>query len=416
MIRIGIVGCGRILAAHLRGYRLLREAGYGDFQITALCSRKIDDARMYVKRGGEVAQRPAVSNLAGDPLAIGDEYLSDFQPEVEVATYTDYREMIASGRIDAVNDFSTHALHHQIAAVAFAHGKHLMSQKPLAITVAAARRMCEVAERRGLTFGVFENFRYTPATRHLRWAFESGLAGKLQMFLLGYAGVWWAPDLIVADTPWRHIKSEAGGISLDLGVHFFDQLRYVAGEIKSVSAQTTILEPIRYTRDADGRTIREQVCDADDTFTAQLETEGGALGSMFASWAGHGGATRVEQGSVYLGSKGRISAGEFTADGFLSERLADLYRASAPAHLREAHFPRGVEDSFALAQLDWLQAVAAGRQPETDGREGLMDLATAFALLESSAAGRPVAPSDVAEGRVRAFQRPLDAQYGLESR
>ncbi|MCE9607818.1 MAG: Gfo/Idh/MocA family oxidoreductase [Planctomycetia bacterium] len=415
MIRIGIVGCGRILAAHLRGYRLLREAGIADFQITALCSRKLDDAQMYVRRGAGPRQRPAVSNLAGDPLAIGDEFLSDFQPEVEVATYTDYRDMIASGRIDAVNDFSTHALHHQIAAVAFAHGKHLMSQKPLAITVAAARRMCEEAERRGLTFGVFENFRYAPATRHLRWAFESGLAGKLQMFLLGYAGVWWAPDLIVADTPWRHLKSEAGGISLDLGVHFFDQLRYVAGEIKSVSARTSVLEPLRYTRDAAGRTIREQACDADDTFTAHLETAGGALGSMFASWAGHGGATRVEQGAVYQGSRGRISAGDFSADGQATVKLAELYRASAPAALQASHFPLGIDDSFALAQLDWLRAVGAGRQPETDGREGLRDLAAAFALLESATTGTAVSPADVAEGRIREFQRPLDAQWGLQS-
>jgi 1,5-anhydro-D-fructose reductase (1,5-anhydro-D-mannitol-forming) len=414
MIRIGIVGCGRILAAHLRGYRKLHEAGFRDFQITALCSRKLDDARMYVKRGGEVPQRPAVSNLAGDPLAIGDEYLSDFQPEVEVATFTDYRELIASGRVDAVNDFSTHALHHQIAELAFAHGKHLMTQKPLAITVAAARRMCDEAERRKLTFGVFENFRYSPATRHLRWAFESGLAGKLQMFLLGYAGVWWAPNLIVADTPWRHLKSEAGGISLDLGVHFFDQLRYVAGEVASVSARATVLEPLRISRDAAGRTIREQACDADDTFVAQLETVGGAVGSMFASWGGHGGATRVENGSVYQGSGGRISAGDLSADGTKTEKLADLYRATAPAALQGRHFPRGLDDSFALAQLDWLQAVAAGSQPETDGREGLKDLATAFALLESSLSGRSVSPADVAEGRVRAFQVDLDRKWGLE--
>src|SRR5438105_2569615 len=107
MIRIGIVGCGRILAAHLRGYRVLREAGFRDFQITALCARKSDDAEMYVRRGAGPPQRPAVSDLPGDPLAIGDEYLSDFQPEVDVEVFTDYREMIARGKIDAVNDFST---------------------------------------------------------------------------------------------------------------------------------------------------------------------------------------------------------------------------------------------------------------------------------------------------------------------
>ncbi len=413
MIRIGIVGCGRILAAHLRGYRFLREAGFGDFQITALCSRKAEDAHGYVLRGGPTPQRPAVSNIPGDPLAIGDEFLSDFQPGVDVAVYTDYREMIASGKIDAVNDFSTHALHHQVAECAFAHGKHLLTQKPLAITVAAARKMCEEAERRRLTFGVFENFRQSPSTRHLRWAFESGLAGKLQMFLLGYAGVWWGPDLIVAETPWRHVKSEAGGISLDLGVHFFDQLRHVGGEVASVSARTAVLEPRRVSRDASGRVIREIDCDADDTFVAHLEMENGGVGSLFASWGGHGGQVRTADGAVYYGSKARITGGDITLDGAAPTKLETLFKQQAPADLQARCFPKNVDDGFALNQLDWLQAAARGGDPETSGREGMRDLATAFALLESDLAGRPVRVADVLEGRLRAFQQPLDERFGL---
>jgi len=50
-INIGIVGCGRILPAHLRGYRLLREKGIDTFRITALVSRNRADAEMFRKRG-----------------------------------------------------------------------------------------------------------------------------------------------------------------------------------------------------------------------------------------------------------------------------------------------------------------------------------------------------------------------------
>ncbi|MGC3967047.1 MAG: hypothetical protein QM775_06640 [Pirellulales bacterium] len=81
--------------------------------------------------------------------------------------------------------------------------------------------------------------------------------------------------------------------------------------------------------------------------------------------------------------------------------------------MRERQFPRGVTDSFALAQLDWLRAVEQGSQPETSGREGLADLAAAYAILESAYAGRAVSIDDVASGRLREFQKPLDERFGL---
>ena len=413
MIRIGIVGCGRILAAHLRGYRLLREAGIDDFRITALCARRAEDAAMYVQRGKGPPQRPAVSNIPGDPLAIGDEYLSDFQNDVEVQIYTDYRQMIGEGPIDAVNDYTIHSLHHQIAQHSLRQGKHLMSQKPLAVSMAAGRQMCDEADARDLVFGVFENFRHTPATRHLKWLFDSGPGGQLQMVLLAYIGLWWAPNRIVAETPWRHRLVEAGGISLDLGVHFFDQIRYVAGEIKTVSAQTAILEPHRITLDASGRQTDQMHCDADDTFSASIETERGVVGSLCASWGGHGEPTRIGQGTVYYGSSGRVTGSDVTLDGGRTAQLADLYASGTDAAERARHFPLGLEDSFALSQHDWLEAIRHRRQPETSGREGLRDLAAAFAILESHHAGRRVEVAEVLSGELREYQRPIDEHFGF---
>jgi predicted dehydrogenase len=414
MIRIGVVGCGRILAAHLRGYRLLRAAGVDNFRITALCARRESDARMYVQRGAGPPQREAVSRLPGDPLAVGDEYLSDFQPGDPVEVFTDFRQMIAAGPIDAVNDFSTHSLHHQVALTAFAGGKHLLTQKPLAISMEAGRRMSAAAGKAGLTFGVFESFRTAPSTRHLRAAFgEAGPLGPLQMILVGYAGLWWAPNLIVAETPWRHSKLEAGGISLDLGVHFFDQIRYLAGEIGQVTARTAVLEPRRVMLDEQGGVRQAIDCDADDTFFATAETESGMPANLFASWAGHGGPTLAGDGMAYYGAHGLASGDEAAFDDGRRVKLAELYAAATTPEQQARDFPFGLRDNFALSQLDWLRAIADGRQPETSGDEGLRDLAAAFAILESHHAGRRVAVADVLSGRTRAFQRPLDEHFGL---
>ncbi|MCG8601282.1 MAG: Gfo/Idh/MocA family oxidoreductase [Verrucomicrobiales bacterium] len=414
MIRIGIIGCGRILAAHLEGYRILREAGVDNFEITALCSRKAEDAQSYVKRGEGPPQRRPVSDIPGDPLAVGDQFLSDFQPDTEVEVFTDYRELIASDRVDAINDFTIHSLHHQIAEIAFAAGKHVLSQKPLAVTMEGARRMCEQAQAAGVTFGVFENLRFDQGVRHQHWAFsDEGPAGRLQMAVMGNIGTWWAPDLIVAETPWRHKLIQGGGMALDLGPHFFDMIRYIGGsEIASVSAQTQVVEPTRYLL-RNGERVEPLSCDADDTFYAHFELESGAAGTMFGSWGGHGTNTVLGDGPVFYGSRGRVTGDRIQLDGQEEQSLASLYEANAPAEMKDRHFPLGLTNDFALSQLDWLRAIEKGEQPECSGTEGLRDLACAYAVVESDLAGRKVDVAEVESGKLRDYQKPIDAEFGL---
>lgn len=362
---------------------------------------------MYLRRGSGPPQRPPVSHLAGDPLAIGDEYLADFQDDVEPRVFTDYREMIAEAPIDAVNDFTSHGLHHHVASSAFASGKHLLTQKPLASSVAAARRMCDEAEARDLVFGVFENFRTLPQTRHLGWLFESGRIGRAQMMLAGFVGAWWAPNRIVADTPWRHRKQEGGGITLDLGVHFLNQMRYVAGPPRSVLGHAALLEPRRVRVDSGGHVLETTTCDADDYCQASVTFESGAEASLLATWCGHGGATLLGHGLTYYGTKGRVAGDTVTTEGFPSEdrTLDSLYDAYATEERKRRDFPLALDDSFALAQWDWLEAVRERRPPEMSGREGLVDLAATFAILESSYLGRRVGVNEVSSGELREYQR-----------
>ena len=412
MIRIGIVGCGRILAAHLRGYRRLREAGFDNFRITALCARKMEDAQMYAKRGEGPPQRPAVSDAPGDPLAIGDEYVSDFQDDVEVTLYDDYREMIANGPMDAVNDFTSHGMHHLVAAVACQNGKHLLTQKPLAVTVAAAKKMCEDYEAKGLTLGVFENWRYRDKARYMRWLIDEDIVGAPHMFLFGNVGNWWTPDKVVAHTPWRHIKKMAGGIALDLGVHQLHLARMLLGDITSVVGSAQVVEPQRHFINAHGNP-ETMDCDADDVFNASFSSSSGAFGSLTASWAGHGEGTHFGGGPVFYGSKGRVLGDTLTLDDGSTHDIATLYQERCDPERKEQDFPSGMSNEFGIAQLDWIRAIEEGRDPQTSGREGLTDLAGAFAILESDLAGRRITVEEVINGDVSDYQIPIKEYYHL---
>jgi 1,5-anhydro-D-fructose reductase (1,5-anhydro-D-mannitol-forming) len=414
-VRIGIVGCGRILPAHLRGYRLLREAGVDDFRVTALVARRPEDAAMFRVRGEGPPPRPPVSHNPSDPLAAPHLYVSDFQPEEEARIYPTVEAMLAAGAIDAVDITATLPVHHTAGLACLAAGKHAMIQKPLAVSVAAGRRLVEAAEARGLTLAVMENVRYVEPVRVARWLIERGEVGALQMMTWARVGTQeWSPDIVVADTPWRHdMLIAGGGAAMDIGVHLAHWLRHVIGEVRTMTAVARVLEPERVRRDAGGAIVERVAADADDAFFALPEFENGVIGSFSFTWAGHGEPTTAPEGLAIYGDRGSLKGTTLVRDG--GERVdgRDLFRRQADAATRARFYPHGLTDTFALGYLDWLTAIRAGRQPETSGMEGLRDLATAFAILESSASGGPVRVADVLSGRVNAYQRPIDAHHGL---
>lgn len=415
MIRIGIVGCGRILNAHLQGYLKLRKLGIDNFRITALCARNIDDALMFRRRGeGPPPRPPVLDPSTGDPLAAPHTYISDIHDDVDVGVFSDYREMIASDTIDAINDLTTLALHHQVAFAAFDAGLHLLTQKPLAISVRAARMMVERARTKGLTFGVFENVRQALGVRAAAWAVKSGLIGAPLISVSGSLGGFWSPDKVVAETPWRHKKLlGGGGGSIDIGVHQMHWQRYVIGEIAAVSALTRAFAPERVLRDKAGHVLQTVHADVDDTYFATLEFVRGTIGQLWWSWAMSQDGVGVEGGAAVLGERGALRNGQIWTAGGKRLPLVETFQHEMTASEREQFFPLGLEDAYAIQNLDWLRAIENHCDPETSGEEGLRDLACAFAILESSALGRRVTQDEMLAGDAHAYQREIDEYYGL---
>jgi predicted dehydrogenase len=224
----------------------------------------------------------------------------------------------------------------------------------------------------------------------------------------------WSPSKVVAETPWRHNKLQAGGGgAIDIGVHQMHFQRYVVGEIQAVSAVARTLEPNRTLRDASGNVLEEVQANVDDTYMATLMFERGAIGQLWWSWALSPEELRIDDAPAILGSKGAIRGGQIVSADGTRRSLSETFQAEMTADERQEFFPLGLDDPSAMQNLDWLRAIERGANPETSGEQGMRDLACAFAMLESSALGRAVTQEEVLSGAVDSYQREIDEHYGL---
>jgi 1,5-anhydro-D-fructose reductase (1,5-anhydro-D-mannitol-forming) len=408
-LRLGVVGCARILPAHLRGIAQLQAVGIDPIRVTALCARRLDDAAMFRLRGEGPPPRPPASTNEADPLGAPHLYVSDLHADVLPEIFGDWRDMLGKDLVDAVLVLTPVSLHHEIALDALAAGKHVLIEKPFAISVRAGQAIADEAKRRGLVAGVAENLRYAPRTRALKWALDAEFIGRPQLWLSAGIGGEWAPDRIVAHTPWRHRKLDGGGgPAIDLGVHLMDQIRYLMGPVEEISALTSVMEPRR----VDPGSGAEVVNELEDVFLAQLRFSSGAIGSAVAGWAGHGERSGLDASPVIYGTGGCIKGDAVINDegrlGTTSELLA-----RAPGEVLERFFPAGVRDSFALELLDFTRACLTGSEMEASADEGVLDLAMAYAVLESSQRDGPVRVDDVMSGVVDGYQAEINAHYHL---
>src|SRR6266516_50949 len=102
-IRIGIIGMGRIVPAHLRGYAALRQAGYENFRITALRSRRREDAEMFRMRGEVPPPMPPLSMNPGAPPSAPQIYVSEAHSYVEAPVFDAFATLLTTVPVDALD-------------------------------------------------------------------------------------------------------------------------------------------------------------------------------------------------------------------------------------------------------------------------------------------------------------------------
>jgi predicted dehydrogenase len=146
---------------------------------------------------------------------------------------TDWREVVESPLIDLIDIATPNDSHAEIAIAAARAGKHLLCEKPLALSVKEAEAMCDAAQKAKVMHMVCHNYRRVPAIAQARKMIAEGALGQLFHFHARYAQDW----LVDPEAPmrWKLQKEISGsGAHGDINVHLIDLARYLVGEFKEV--------------------------------------------------------------------------------------------------------------------------------------------------------------------------------------
>ncbi len=215
-----------------------------------------------------------------------------------VETYTAYEDLLANPRVDAVIIATSNDLHAPISLAALSLGKHVLCEKPLALSVAEALSMQRAAAASGLVAGVNFSYRNNPGVRFVADVLARGEIGAPTFLTLHYLQGYLADPHV--PITWRRQQRYAGsGVLGDLGSHMVDLSRLWIGEITAVTAHTRIFTTER--PDAQGAM---STVDTDDAVTFACDFAGGAMGviTSAAIATGH----RNDQRAQVYGPQGAI--------------------------------------------------------------------------------------------------------------
>jgi len=185
---------------------------------------------------------------------------------------TDWRDLIEDERVQVLDNVTPDAMHVEPLLAAIARGKHVVCEKPLAPDPADARLLYEAADAAGVKHLVCFNYRYFPAVQLARELLQSGELGELHQARFRYSQEWRNDPELVPGT--------AAGVVDIICSHAIDQARLLCGEIESVSASISSVNPRRTWTGGEAST--------DDTVAFVAELEGGLVATVDASLAAPG--------------------------------------------------------------------------------------------------------------------------------
>jgi predicted dehydrogenase len=334
--RFGLIGCGRIAPNHARSIVELENA-----ELKAVCD--------VIPSKAEQFQR----NFGGE-------------------AYTDYRKVLERPDIDIVSIATPSGLHAAIGIAAAEAGKHVIVEKPMALSLHDADRLIAACRQNHVYLGVCHQNRYNQVVRKLRDALEAGRFGKLAH---GAAAIRWfrSPDYFKQDS-WHGTWEQDGGVLMNQSIHNIDLLLWMLGQPASVYGKiATQIQPI----------------EVEDLGLGLIQFQNGAYGMIEASSTIY--PKNLEETLSIFGERGTVVLGGTSINQIEVWRFADGQDDEAEVLRSTGETPPNIY-GFGHRTLyqRYMNSISSGTAFDIPGEEGRKALEMILAIYHSALAKGPV--------------------------
>lgn len=341
MVRIGIIGCGKIAQfRHIPEYNDNPDAELAGFY--DLNSERAEE--MQKKYGGNA--------------------------------FKSYQAMLQDETIDAVSVCTANNSHAAIAVAALKAGKHVLCEKPMALTLEECELMVRTAEETGRFLMIGHNQRLAKAHVEARKLVNAGAIGKIISFKSNFAHRGpeaWSID--AGKAIWFFDKEQAVlGVMADLGIHKTDLIQFLTG--------SRVAEVMAYLGTLDKRGKDGQLIAVDDNAICIYQMENGCIGTITVSWTCYG---QEDNSTVLFGTEGIMQIYGHPEHSIILEKRdgSKIYYDLDVIQTNDNQTKSGVIDLF-------VSCLKENIPPEISGREVLSAMRAVFAAVESSLTGQKV--------------------------
>ena len=331
-IRVALVGCGRISRNHLEAIA------------------QVEDLELVAVADTDLSRAEAVGAAYGVPA------------------FASLEEMLAAVPSHLVSVCTPSGLHPQHGIVAARAGRHVLTEKPMAISLAAADEMVQVCDAAGVHLFVVKQNRLNPPVVLLKRAVDKGRFGRI--YMANTTVRWTRPQEYYDAEPWRGTWEFDGGAIMNQASHYVDLMQWLVGPVESVMAKTA---------------TQARRIEAEDSGVAVLKFRSGALGVIevnVLTWP------RNLEGSItILGERGSVKIGGTAVNRVEHWSFESYDDDDKQVEAASTNPPNVYGFGHEGYYRNLLPVLRGEARPDTDGRAGRKSLELILGIYESAKTG-----------------------------